>query len=151
MFIICCMGWIAMDKLSHKLSQTQKAVIFASSGIVVFLFVFCTALIVGRYSISFENFFRMIGDPASYPMERSIVVNLRLPRTIIAALTGIALSLSGLLYQETFQNKLVSPDLLGVSSGSGKFIFSVLLHLFYIFVTFLRLLCRSICKNSKTG
>ena len=44
---------------------------------------------------------------------------MRLPRTIIAALTGIALSVSGLLYQETFQNKLVSPDLLGVSSGSG--------------------------------
>ena len=54
-----------------------------------------------------------------YDMERSIVLNLRLPRTIIAALTGIALSLSGLLYQETFQNKLVSPDLLGVSSGAG--------------------------------
>lgn len=119
MSIICCTGWIAMDKRSHKLSQTQKTVIFALGGVVVFILVFCAALIVGRYGISFKDFFRMLANPDAYPMERSIVVNLRLPRTIIAALTGIALSLSGLLYQETFQNKLVSPDLLGVSSGSG--------------------------------
>ena len=32
---------------------------------------------------------------------------------------GVALSLSGLLFQELFQNKLVSPDLLGVSNGAG--------------------------------
>lgn len=119
MSITCCMDWIEMDKRSHKLSQTQKAVILALGGTILFLLVFCVALMAGRYNITFSAFFRMIGDPESYPMERSIVLNLRLPRTIVAALTGIALSLSGLLYQETFQNKLVSPDLLGVSSGSG--------------------------------
>jgi iron complex transport system permease protein len=37
----------------------------------------------------------------------------------VAALSGIGLSLSGLLYQEIFQNKLTSPDLLGVSSGAA--------------------------------
>lgn len=70
-------------------------------------------------------------------MERSIVVNLRLPRTIIAALTGLALSVSGLLYQETFQNKLVSPDLLGLSSGAGVgAAFAILLGLSSVFVSF---------------
>ena len=81
--------------------------------------VFVVALMVGRYSISVADFFKMIFSKSGYEIERSIVVNLRLPRTIIAALTGLALSVSGLLYQETFQNKLVSPDLLGVSSGAG--------------------------------
>ena len=108
-----------MDKHSHKLSKTSKTVLFSVLGSVLFLLIFCTALMVGRYSISFTDFFRMLFSSNGYDMERSIVVNLRLPRTIIAALTGIALSLSGLLYQETFQNKLVSPDLLGVSSGAG--------------------------------
>ena len=37
----------------------------------------------------------------------------------MAAFVGIGLSLSGLLYQETFRNKLVSPDLLGVSTGAS--------------------------------
>ena len=108
-----------MDKHSHKLSKTSKTVLFSVVGSVFFLLIFCTALMVGRYSISFTDFFKMLFSSSGYDMERSIVVNLRLPRTIIAALTGIALSLSGLLYQETFQNKLVSPDLLGVSSGAG--------------------------------
>ena len=108
-----------MDKHSHKLSQNKKAIIFACCGIALFLIIFCVALMVGRYNISLPDFFKILSDPEGHKMERSIVLNLRLPRTIIAALTGIALSLSGLLYQETFQNKLVSPDLLGVSSGSG--------------------------------
>lgn len=108
-----------MDKHSHKISQKGRTIIFACCGIALFFVVFCVALMVGRYNISFPDFFNMLSDPEKYRMEKSIVVNLRLPRTIIAALTGIALSLSGLLYQETFQNKLVSPDLLGVSSGSG--------------------------------
>ncbi len=81
--------------------------------------VFILALIVGRYKISVADFFKMLFNADGYAIERSIVVNLRLPRTIIAAFTGLALSVSGLLYQETFQNKLVSPDLLGVSSGAG--------------------------------
>ena len=86
---------------------------------VVFIVVFALALMVGKYKISFNCFFQAISGKPGFEIEKSIIVNLRLPRTIVAALTGIALSLSGLLYQETFQNKLVSPDLLGVSSGSG--------------------------------
>lgn len=86
---------------------------------VVFVFSFLVALLVGRYKISVATFFKLLFSKAEYEIERSIIFNLRLPRTIVAALTGIALSVSGLLYQETFQNKLVSPDLLGVSSGAG--------------------------------
>lgn len=81
--------------------------------------VFISALIVGRYEIPLSTFFKLLFSNDGYETERSIIVNLRLPRTVIAALTGVALSVSGLLYQEIFQNKLVSPDLLGVSSGAG--------------------------------
>lgn len=103
----------------HKLTNKAKTLIFFFVALFIFIVVFTTALIVGRYNISISAFFKMLSNSSEYAMERSIVLNLRLPRTIIAALTGIALSLSGLLYQETFQNKLVSPDLLGVSSGAG--------------------------------
>lgn len=103
----------------RKLSNNSKTLIFLAVSIILFIIVFVIALIVGRYNISVSTFFKMLFTDGDYKMERSIILNLRLPRTIIAALTGIALSLSGLLYQETFQNKLVSPDLLGVSSGAG--------------------------------
>jgi iron complex transport system permease protein len=52
-------------------------------------------------------------------IDAAVIWNLRLPRTAVACLVGIALSLSGLIYQSTFQNELVSPDILGVSSGAS--------------------------------
>lgn len=45
-------------------------------------------------------------------------MNLRLPRTIAAIIIGAALALSGAVYQSIFKNPLVSPDLLGISSGA---------------------------------
>lgn len=86
---------------------------------IAFFVSFIAALLVGRYKISIADFFGILFSENEYEIECSIIFNLRLPRTILAALTGIALSVSGLLYQEIFQNKLVSPDLLGVSSGAG--------------------------------
>ena len=103
----------------HNQKKNQMMRICFTLVSLIFVVAFILALIVGRYDISIGNFFKMLFSQSGYEMERSIVVNLRLPRTIIAALTGLALSVSGLLYQETFQNKLVSPDLLGVSSGAG--------------------------------
>lgn len=46
-----------------------------------------------------------------------IITNLRLPRAFASFLVGGALSVSGLVYQNTFNNKLISPDILGVSTG----------------------------------
>lgn len=101
------------------MNKTKKAILYSVIALVLLFFVFAVALMVGRYNISPTVFFKAIGGNPEWSMERSIIVNLRLPRTIVAVLVGIALSLSGLLYQETFRNKLVSPDLLGVSSGAG--------------------------------
>jgi len=98
----------------------KRSLIFLFVSIICFFVIFAAGLMIGQYSISVPDFFRAIftSDPA-YETQRSIIVNLRLPRTIIAGLSGIALSLSGLLYQEIFQNKLTSPDLLGVSTGAS--------------------------------
>lgn len=48
----------------------------------------------------------------------NVIINLRLPRVLAAILVGGALSLSGTIYQGILKNPLVSPDLLGVSSGA---------------------------------
>lgn len=53
------------------------------------------------------------------PTMESIVFNVRLPRILASVMIGAMLSLSGAVYQSVFRNPLVSPDLLGVSSGAA--------------------------------
>lgn len=49
----------------------------------------------------------------------TIVLQLRLPHTILIALAGAALAASGAAYQGLFQNPLADPYLIGVASGAG--------------------------------
>ncbi|MEI3204012.1 MAG: iron chelate uptake ABC transporter family permease subunit [Lachnospiraceae bacterium] len=52
-------------------------------------------------------------------MDASVVMNIRLPRTILALLVGAGLATTGAAYQGLFQNPLVSPDVLGTSAGAA--------------------------------
>lgn len=97
----------------------KKTLLYFVLSTVILLLVFFLALGVGRYTISPHSFFRVIFNCNADAVDKSVVLSLRLPRTIVALLVGVALSLSGLIYQETFQNKLISPDFLGVSTGAG--------------------------------
>src|SRR5262245_60661670 len=49
----------------------------------------------------------------------TIVVQIRLPRALMAMAVGAGLSISGAAFQGMFRNPLVSPDVLGVSAASG--------------------------------
>ena len=97
------------------MSNKYKKLLLLST--IIYLVIFVWSLFIGRYGISFKNIFNLsIGN---FSLEKNIIFNLRLPRAIMASLAGISLSLSGLIYQETFQNDLISQDLLGVSQGAG--------------------------------
>lgn len=105
--------------MNEKVLKRRTWISFGIS-IAVFVVIFALALMLGRYKIAIDDFFKAVfTDDSVLDTQRSIIVNLRFPRTIMAAFVGIGLSLSGLLYQETFRNKLVSPDLLGVSTGAS--------------------------------
>ena len=52
-------------------------------------------------------------------MARNIVLNIRLPRVVAAAMIGGALAISGTAYQGLFRNPMVSPDILGASTGAS--------------------------------
>lgn len=100
--------------------MNKKTLLFLIISILSFICLFAFALMIGKYSITIPDFIKAVfTNDEAYQTQRSIIINLRLPRTLVAALSGIGLSLSGLLYQEIFQNKLTSPDLLGVSSGAA--------------------------------
>jgi iron complex transport system permease protein len=49
----------------------------------------------------------------------TVLFNIRLPRVAAAAFVGAALAAAGAAYQSLFRNPLVSPDILGVSTGAG--------------------------------
>ena len=104
----------------NEATLKKRTLVSLIISIVVLVIFFAIALMVGRYNIKIDEFFKAVfTNNAEFKTQRSIIVNLRLPRTIMALFVGIGLSLSGLLYQETFRNKLVSPDLLGVSTGAS--------------------------------
>ncbi len=51
--------------------------------------------------------------------QSSIILDVRLPRVIIALFAGASLALCGLVMQGMFRNPLASPSVLGVSSGAS--------------------------------
>ena len=91
--------------------------------ILLFVGIF-VSLSLGRYSndpLKVLNVLlaRMGANVNVDPTMDSIVFNVRLPRIIASVMIGAMLSLSGTVYQSVFRNPLVSPDLLGVSSGAA--------------------------------
>ena len=108
--------------------------------IAIFAFIFTFALIIsfaiGRYSISPISLLKALFGFTITAQEKTIIFNLRLPRIIIATFLGAGLSLSGLVYQGIFQNPMVSPDLLGSTSGAGfGAALAILLGLSYLEIT----------------
>jgi iron complex transport system permease protein len=100
------------------------------------LLIFVISLAVGQYNISFGNTLKALFGNASSERENDIIWLLRFPRTVVACFVGIALAISGLIYQSMFQNELVSPDIIGVSSGASVGIaVSILLGFPLLFVS----------------
>lgn len=92
---------------------------------VLFAVCFVGSFAVGQYPVSVRDILQILwskatGGPGDINMQAEIVVmNVRLPRVLAAALIGASLSAAGICYQGMFQNPMVSPDVLGASQGAG--------------------------------
>lgn len=104
--------------------------------VMVLVFGSIVSLCLGQYSISLDqtggivlSTFMDIEKTWNSQAE-GVIYTLRLPRILGALLVGGALALAGSSFQGVFKNPLVSPDLLGVSSGAcvGASV-GILLHL----------------------
>ncbi len=80
--------------------------------IVFILVLFVISSIIGKVELDISK----VLNPNS--MEYQIFTQIRLPRTILAFLSGGILALSGLLFQTLFRNPLTTPFTLGISSGA---------------------------------
>lgn len=76
------------------------------------------ALTIGPFRLSLSEVLAALTGQAEGQAE-VVIWNIRLPRVLAAMLVGAALAAAGASYQVLFRNPLVSPDILGVSSGAA--------------------------------
>ena len=92
---------------------------------VVFLLVLFLSGMLGRFSVTprellallLSRFVRV--EPNWRGGAENVLFQIRLPRIAAAALVGAALAVAGVSYQGMFRNPMVSPDILGASTGAG--------------------------------
>jgi iron complex transport system permease protein len=79
------------------------------------------AVSFGPVNLNFGSIIRtLLGLPNGLENEdRTLLLELRLPRVVLGALVGAALATSGAVYQSVFRNPLADPYLLGAASGAG--------------------------------
>ena len=102
----------------HKLAFVKAVIILAIS--------IGAALTLGRYRISAPTLGEIISlsfrgsDPSPALATPTLVLwSVRLPRMVIAMTVGAALAVAGAVFQGLFRNPLVSPSILGVTSGAS--------------------------------
>jgi iron complex transport system permease protein len=83
------------------------------------------AFTVGRYPVTLAELVevlgsRLAGRPSAVPPAvENVVLLVRGPRVVAAVLVGAALAVAGTAFQGLFRNPLVSPDILGASTGAA--------------------------------
>lgn len=90
----------------------------------VLLALFLLSFVLGRYDVPLAQLLKILLS-GIFPIEQTwtdnmaiAVLNVRLPRILLACLVGCALSAAGTGYQTVFQNPMAAPDILGASSGA---------------------------------
>ena len=116
-----------MERQEGKRTGRGYALRFAVLGAVL-LAALVGSAVMGRYSLSLRELglllFRPRGlyealGPSAAAAAEQVFFYIRLPRIGAAVLVGAALSLAGVTYQGMFRNPMVSPDILGASTGAG--------------------------------
>ncbi|MDY3118930.1 MAG: iron ABC transporter permease [Peptoniphilus sp.] len=100
----------------------KRSVIFAGLSLFFLASVAC-GLYLGYADLSvsdlFGALFRGVTGKGGEDVAYAIVMDIRLPRVLLAVLTGVALAVSGLVMQAVVGNPIADPYILGISSGAS--------------------------------
>ncbi|MFJ4616649.1 FecCD family ABC transporter permease [Streptomyces sp. NPDC088812] len=97
----------------------------AAGGLLVLAVSVAVAVTIGPADISASDVWASVaarlgvGESRLAPLRDGIVWNLRMPRTVLAAVCGAGLALCGAVMQSLLRNPLADPFVLGVSSGAS--------------------------------
>src|SRR5438309_3991576 len=104
----------------HATARKTATVCF--SLIVLLLAIFVVALLVGSQRLPFAASLCALtgkGDCGLSPEQQAILLDIRLPRILLAGAVGMCLATAGAGYQALLRNPLAEPYLLGVSNGAA--------------------------------
>ncbi|QXC97678.1 FecCD family ABC transporter permease [Klebsiella sp. PL-2018] len=100
-------------------SHRHPALLQCTLGLVTIV-IAIASLCLGQYPLSLAEVFRQLAHlPPLDGVAGQVVWSVRLPRIVMALLAGGALGLCGATLQGVFQNPLVDPHIIGVTSGSA--------------------------------
>lgn len=122
-----------MAEAEKRRGRGRRAAVLLISGAVL-LVLFFISHAIGRYAVPVLDVIRILvrrlwvltGLDRIWPMHvtwtwqmENAVVNIRLPRVLMACMVGCSLSAAGATFQGVFQNPMASPDILGASNGAA--------------------------------
>lgn len=113
---------------------------------IFLIFSILIGIAIGSVYVPIKEILQIIGSAIFHfplsdavdPMNRNIVMDIRLPRVILAGLVGASLSIAGAAFQGLLRNPLADPYTLGVSSGAS--VGAVVTLFFHISLPFVGLL-----------
>lgn len=76
------------------------------------------SITLGSVSIPLKDLCQVLFGQGNHAVDKTVILDIRLPRALAAVFGGAALAVSGLLLQIFFRNPIVDPYVLGVSSGA---------------------------------
>jgi len=100
---------------SHLTLQRTVFLLLVLTAVLVI--VSLAALLIGSSSVSLTNVFSVLTGRSDDETARTIILQLRIPRIILAILVGAGLSVAGATLQSLLRNPLAEPYILGISSG----------------------------------
>lgn len=84
----------------------------------VLLIIAIAGILLGNSTIGFDQLLDLgFGNETAF--SQTVILNLRLPRLLVAMVAGTTLAVSGLLLQGVVRNPLAGPEIVGVTSGAG--------------------------------
>jgi iron complex transport system permease protein len=108
-----------MSRHKPEVSPQLRAAIGLVAMMLLAVAGFLFLLARGTVHIPLEEVVRLLaGGEGSRDINRTIVLDARLPKAITAVLAGAALGVGGAMMQTLFRNPLADPYVLGVSSGA---------------------------------
>jgi iron complex transport system permease protein len=85
---------------------------------ILLIFIMILSLLTGSVEISLEELLATFQEDSN-AVARSIILNIRVPRILMAGIVGAGLATAGVAFQALLKNPLAEPYILGVSSGSA--------------------------------
>ena len=114
----------------HMENFKRRSRYFLVFAILIVAFCLITILNIntGNVNISVPKILKIIFMGSGNATEYNIIWKIRLPRILMAAILGGALSLSGFLLQTFFENPIAGPFVLGISSGAKMVVALVMIY-----------------------